>query len=187
MFKYPVSSALLNEARLYALESINHTIDYKGWSDAYQKMTRITTGKFAQIWLSEFCKLNNIKHIKDDSSPYISDNQDIEICGYSIDCKVSTNQNLIGQVSPHCLKQTNIHSYAFFLTDEKMSFISPCGFIPREDFLNKSKEIKQGEFLPNSNIQQRFSSSFFISKEHLIDFDVAINSFARLSNEVSYA
>lgn len=181
MFKYPANSAILTEARAYAMESIGHTVDYNGWGDAHQKMQRITTGKYAQLWLAEFCKINGINHKKDNSSPYIYDDEDLKICNLSIDCKVSIHEYLVGQVSPHCFKQENIDGYAFFLTDPSLSFIKPYGFIKRDDFLKNAICIEKGEQIFNTGITQRFSKSYFIDKKHLHPFNEVMTKFLNMS------
>ena len=179
IFKYPANSAILTEARMYALESINCTVDYEGWKDCHKKMCRITTGKYAQLWLSEFCRLNEIPYKKDKSSPYLHDKEDIEINGHSIDCKVSTIEHLVGQVSPHVLNQENIDFYVFFLTNDELSFIAPYGLIRRKDFIRLAKEIKKGEQLPGTKIIQKFNSSFFISTSSLLPFESSIKRLGR--------
>jgi len=182
MFKYPANSALLAEARLYAKESIEHTVDYKGWADGHKKLSRIVTGKYAQIWLAEFCALNDIDFKKDNSSPYESDDCDIEICGYKIDCKASVSSNFLYQVSPHIEKQNQIFAYAFFLTDEKCSFIKPCGFIRRDRYLKHAIKIEKGQFLPNTKVVQKFDKgSYFLDKEYVKPFEDAIDFFIKRS------
>jgi hypothetical protein len=181
MFKYPANSAILNEARMYALESISHTFDYNGWQDGHQKMQRITTGKYAQLWLAEFCRINEIDYKKDISSPYIYDDEDLKICNLSIDCKVSIYDYLVGQVSPHCLKQENISGYAFFLTDSSLSFIKPYGFIKRDDFIKNAVCIEKGEKIFDTGITQRFSKSYFIDKKHLHNFHDVMEKFLNMS------
>lgn len=160
---------------MYALESVKHTLDYKGWQDGYEKMCRITIGNYCQLWLSEFCRLNNIPHIKDNSSPYIPDNEDLSINGYSIDCKSSTVLNMPLQVSPHMLGQENIDAYVFFYTDKDISFIEPMGFISRVKYKEKATPINEGETIPGTKIKQRFGTSYFLKKEELVNFYSAIN------------
>lgn len=95
---YPVSSSILIEARLYCQDSIQHTMDYKGWKDQHEKQSRITYGKFGQLWVAEFCRLNNIPYRKDKSPPKEADDVDLFIFDRSVDVKTTVFMDLVGQV-----------------------------------------------------------------------------------------
>ncbi len=178
-YKFPTSTSYLSEARLYALDSINHTYDYDGFENGCEnkKLSRITVGNCCQLWLAEFCSLNEIDHKKDISSPYKADRQDLYIKGYSIDCKASIRSDLDLQVSPHILKQDNIDYYFFCETDNKLSFIKPLGFISRTDYMDKSTKVKRGDKLPGSNLTQFFDESYFLHASELIGFEDGISKF----------
>jgi hypothetical protein len=165
-YKLPFNSALLCEAKLYAIESIEHTLNYKGWEDGHEKLIRITVGKCCQLWLSEFCRLNGIHHKKDDSSPYLPDNMDLEICGYKVDCKASYIPELCCQVTEN-IHKSNIDFYSFFLTDKKLSYISPLGMISKEDYLKDAIKVIKGDKIPGTNYIQRFDYSYFLNQKFL--------------------
>lgn len=177
MYKLPITTTVISEAKLYAMESIKHTVDYKGWGDCHQKLCRITIGNFCQLWLAEFCKINGIPHVKDNSSPYEPDKCDLTINGHAIDCKSSVVSSLPMQVSPHCEKQENIDFYAFFSTDKEMNFIEPLGFISRLKFMKEAMVVNVGDTIPGTNLVQRFDKSYFINKENLYGFFNGVDYF----------
>lgn len=178
--KYPTNTKAIIEARMYAIESISHTYDYDGWNDGYEKSARIITGKFCQLWLVEYCRLNGIPHVKDTSSPYIHDNGDLLINGWNIDCKASINANFKCQISPHFDKDVSIDYYAFFMTDKRYSYIEPLGFIQKSEVINCSSKIMNGEKIPNTNIIQKFGEySYFVDIDKVTPFDVGIRFLSR--------
>lgn len=183
-YSYPVATTMLTEARMYAVESINYTMDYDGWDDGHKKMERITTGKFAQLWLCEFCRVNNILYQKDRSSPKMADSGDLVINGWNVDCKVSTIPLLAGQVSKHHdSPKNNINIYFFFLTDGQMSFIKPVGCIRKEHLIDVSKKVLEGEKIPDTNIVQRFGYSYFADTTKLPTFETTIKHISKVSFE----
>lgn len=162
-FRFPCSTAVLSEARLYAIESSQHTMDYDGWKDQHNKMERLTYGKFAQLWVYEFCRVNSIDCQKDKSSPAIADEKDLVICGECVDVKSSTWAPLLGQISPGMYSK-NSGFYCFIYTDAECSFVMPAGVISCAGYMANSLEIKSGETIPNTTMKQRFSSSRFLQK-----------------------
>ena len=159
----PCSSAILSEARLYAIESNTHTMDYEGWKDQHNKLRRLTYGKFAQLWVYEFCRVNGIRCEKDKSGPTEPDNKDLVICGLDVDVKASTIGALVGQISPGMYNKSD-GFYCFARTNETCSFILPIGFLHCSLFIPNSIEVRQGETIPHTTIVQRFRSSRFLSK-----------------------
>ena len=175
--KHPVSTAIITEARMYAVESINHTMDYSGWDDGHEKTMRITIGKFSQLWLCEVCHLNMIPYEKDTSSPYMPDQRDLTINGWAVDCKATVSDGLEGQVGPgHDKKNNSIDLYAFFRTGRNMEFIEPLGFVWARDLLTVAKKISQGERIPGTNIDQRFRYSYFVPLSNMDGFFKTLNS-----------
>ena len=169
-WKIPYSSATLSEARLYAIESSEHTLDYHGWEDGHFKLQRLTYGKFAQLWVYEFCRLNGINCQKDRSGPQKPDDKDLVIRGHDVDVKTSINPKLIGQISPG-MYHKNDGFYCFTLTDKACSFILPIGFMHCADFIHFSHEVKKGEVIPGTDVVQRFGNSRFLNQNSgLIDF-----------------
>lgn len=168
--RIPCSSLLLTEARLYALESKNFTMDYRGWQDQHNKLERLTYGKFAQLWVYEYCRLNGIPCEKDTSSHRDPDDKDLTISGHDIDVKASIIPSLVGQISPGVYKREG-GFYCFMITDRDCSFIRPIGFLSKAKFMEHSSEVKKGEVIPGTNIKQRFGSSRFVSPgAPVIDF-----------------
>lgn len=159
---YPVSTKVLTEARLYAQDSIQHTMDYKGWEDQHQKQDRITYGKFGQLWVSEFCRLNNIPHEKDRSSPMQADDLDLIIFDKVIDVKTTVFSSLVGQVSPGVINKP-CDEYCFLVTDKQCSFVTPIGFVSRSDYKTHSVYVAKGEVIPGTNLRQKFNDgSYFL-------------------------
>jgi len=161
--RYPITSALLSEARLYAQESYGYTMNYKGWDDQYKKMARMTYGKFAQLWVADFCRVNDIDYVKDTSSPYVAHNLDLTICGHSIDVKASINRTFIGQVSPGVINKPCDY-FCFVVTDDKCSFVEPIGFIDCDMYRSVSVKVNEGDLIPGTNTRQRFETSFFLPR-----------------------
>ncbi len=158
---YPVTTKLLIEARLYAQDSIQHTMDYHGWKDQHEKKDRITYGKFGQLWVTEFCRLNKIPYDKDRSSPLIADDVDVVIREKKIDVKTTVHNDFVGQVSPGVINK-ECDDYCFLVTDKGCSFLSPIGFVSRSDYLQYAICVHEGEVIPGTNIRQRFGSSYFL-------------------------
>ena len=163
--RYPITSALLAEARLYAQESYGHTFDYQGWEkpDQKQKMARLTYGKFGQLWVAEFCRANGLPCEKDTSSPYVADDRDLTIYGHSIDVKTTVNRNFLGQVSPGVINKPCDY-FCFLVTDLKCSFVEPIGFMDCDTYRSVAIEVKEGETIPGTTMQQRFGTSFFLPR-----------------------
>lgn len=157
---YPFSSAIFNEARIYAYDSIGHTLDYQGWGDQHRKMERITHGKFGQLWVTEFLRLNGIPFEKDTSSPEVPDDYDLIAFGYRIDVKTSIKRDLVGQVNAAVVDKTDF--FCFVLTDALCSYVAPYGFISRDDYLEAAILVKQGEMIPGTALRQRFPKSYFL-------------------------
>lgn len=168
--KFPANTTALIEAKMYAIESITHTMDYEGWGDAHAKAVRIMTGNYCQLWLAEFCELNGITCQKDRSSPYIADKGDATINEWVVDSKASLTEGLEGQISPHHDKQSGIDFYVFFSTDRDFSFIEPLGFIHTSDVVSSSIRVEQGEKIPGTNFIQRFQYSYFVKRECMQPF-----------------
>lgn len=174
MYRYPANPSQLIEARAYALASLDHTFDYDGFKDGHKKMGRIFTGKYAQLWLCEFCRLNEIPHKKDTSSPMISDDEDLSICGYSIDCKVSVIDGMWPQVTT-ISDTSGADVYFFFRCDERLDYIQPIGAIGKPRFLSERVEITKGFDIPGTTkIKQRFSKSYFIDPLKLESFSSSV-------------
>ena len=167
---FPMSTKVLTEARLYATDSILHTMDYDGWQDQHQKHERITYGNFGQLWVAEFCRLNGIAYHKDASSPERPDDYDLIVHGYKIDVKTSVIADFVGQVSPGVFNKP-IDYFCFLLTDRLCSYIAPWGFIEAEKYREIAICVEQGEIIPGSTVRQRFSRSYFLPPEpELIPF-----------------
>lgn len=163
MWRIPCSSAVLSEARLYAIESSGWTLDYQGWEDQHHKMHRLTYGKFAQLWVYEFCRINGIDCQKDTSDPKQPDDRDLIICGHDVDVKTSINPKLLGQISPGMYRKTS-GFFCFVLTDTGCTFIMPRGFLHCSHFESHSDEVKKGDIIPGTGLQQRFGSSRFLRR-----------------------
>ena len=142
--RYPITSALLSEARLYAQESYGHTMDYQGWKDQKLKLARLTYGKFGQLWVAEFCRANGISHEKDTSSPYVADDRDLSIYGHSIDVKTTINRDFLGQVSPGVINKPCDY-FCFVVTDVQCSFVEPVGFMDCDTYRSVAVQVKEGE------------------------------------------
>ena len=162
-FRIPCSTAVLSEARLYAIESSSHTMDYDGWKDQHNKLERLTYGKYAQLWVHEWCRINGIPCVKDKSSPKEPDDNDLTICEHQIDVKASVIPQLLGQISPGMYRRSD-GFYCFILTDKQCSFVMPAGFIHCSLFLPFSEEVEQGKKIPGTEIVQRFGRSRFLNK-----------------------
>ena len=161
--RYPITSALLSEARLYAQESYGHTMDYQGWQDQKLKLARLTYGKFGQLWVAEFCRANSIECVKDTSSPYVADDRDLSIYGHSVDVKTTVNRNLLGQVSPGVINKPCDY-FCFLMTDSNCSFVEPIGFMDCDTYRAVAVEVKEGQTIPGTSLVQRFSTSFFLPR-----------------------
>lgn len=161
--RYPLSSALLSEARLYAIESFPHTLNYKGWKDQKLKLARLTYGKFGQLWVTEFCRANGIECEKDTSSPYVPDDLDLTIYGHTIDVKTTINRDFLGQVSPGVINKPCDY-FCFVVTDIACSFVEPIGFMDCDTYRSVAVEVKEGQCIPGTNTAQRFGTSFFLPK-----------------------
>jgi hypothetical protein len=155
---------MLTEARLYATDSIGHTMDYQGWEDQYAKRDRITYGKFGQLWVCEFCKLNGIPYEKDKSSPKVNDDFDLKIGEFSIDVKTTIRNDIQGQVSPGVYNKP-IDYYLFLVTDSVCSFVRTLGFVSQSAYKKNALKINKGEKIPGTNMVQRFSYSYFLPYE----------------------
>ena len=161
---YPMTSALLTEARLYAVDSIAHTMDYHGWKDQHYKQERITYGKFGQLWVGEFCKLNGICYEKDKSSPKQADDLDLKIGVYSVDVKTTVCEGIRGQVSPGVFDKP-IDYYLFMVTDAVCSFVKPLGFVSQENYQRNAIKVFKGEYIPGTTVRQNFEFSYFLPYE----------------------
>ncbi len=173
--KYPVNTSAIHEARVYAMESIEHTADFKGWRDCYKKHSRILTGRFCQAWLLDFCRINKIPCRGDTSSYQESDSGDLTISGYVVDCKATIIPELAGQVSSVLDSKGNITQiYAFFVTNKHCTFIEPLGLISKKSYKEKCVKVEKGEEIMNTKTIQRFDFSYFIDLAHLIPLDEAL-------------
>lgn len=161
--RYPITSTLLSEARVYAQESYAHTMDYKGWQDQKLKLARMTFGKFGQLWVTEFCRVNGISYEKDTSSPYVADDRDLSIYGHSIDVKTTINRDFLGQVSPGVINKPCDY-FCFLVTDLQCSFVEPVGFMDCDTYRSVAVQVKEGELIPGTNTRQRFNTSFFLPR-----------------------
>jgi hypothetical protein len=160
--RYPVSTALLKEAQLYAMASFHHTFNWDSHKGGNAKMQRITVGRFAQVWVQEFCRLNGIPHISDASSSDVSDEFDLQIRGLKVDIKASKHADLLGQVAPGPFRKAESGTYfCFVLADPEGTFVEPWGFIEADDYRKFSYSVKRGEQLPTGHVQA-FSESFFL-------------------------
>ena len=172
---YPVSTDIITDAKVYATESINYTMDYEGFEnrcekDLQKKMERIVYGKFGQLWVAEFCRLNGVNCKSDKSSPYVPDKSDLEIDSLKIDVKVSVIKHLVGQVSPGAVK-ADYDYFCFMLVDRDCKWVCPYGFISCEDFRRVMVEVERGQKIPGTNIVQKFMASYFLPENpHLIPF-----------------
>lgn len=158
---YPLTTKLLTEARLYATDSIQHTMDYEGWKDQHKKRERIVYGNFGQLWVAEFCRINGIPFQKDRSSPETPDNFDLIAHGYKIDVKTSIHNDLVGQVSPGVINK-ELDFFCFMLTDRMCSFIAPFGLISADEYRAIAVEVNNGETIPGTALKQRFGRSYFL-------------------------
>lgn len=159
---YPVTSSLLTEARLYCQDSIQHTMDYEGWDDQHEKQARITYGKFGQLWVAEFCRLNGIPHSKDRSSPKYADDLDLMIHNKRVDVKTTVYKDLVGQISPGVINK-DCDEYCFVVTDKQCTFVTPIGFVSKQEYKEHCIFVKQGEVIPGTTLTQRFrGGSYFI-------------------------
>ena len=131
---YPLTTNLLTEARLYATDSIQHTMDYEGWQDQHKKRERIVYGNFGQLWVAEFCRINGIPCQKDRSSPERADDYDLIAHGFKIDVKTSIHKDLVGQVSPGVINKP-VDYFCFMLTDRLCSYIAPYGLIAADEYV----------------------------------------------------
>lgn len=161
--RYPITSALLSESRLYAQESYRHTMDYQGWHDQKLKLARLTYGKFGQLWVAEFCRANGIECQKDTSSPYVADDRDLTIYGHSIDVKTTINRDFLGQVSPGVINKPCDY-FCFLVTDMQCSFVEPIGFMDCDTYRAVAIEVKEGQAIPGTSTKQRFGTSFFLPR-----------------------
>lgn len=162
---YPVTTMLLAEARLYASDSIQHTMDYHGFrgGDLDKKRERITVGNFCQLWVCEFCRLNGVSYSKDASSPDRPDDYDLIAHGYRIDVKSSIDARLIGQVSSGVINKP-VDYFCFMLTDRQCTFIAPYGLIEAVEYRNIAVEVNEGDMIPGTTLRQRFGKSYFLPK-----------------------
>ena len=160
--RYPVSTSLLKEAQLYAMASFHHTFNWDAHKGGNQKMQRITVGRFAQIWVQEFCRLNGVPHVPDTSSSEVADQFDLQIHGVQVDIKASIHQSLLGQVAPGPYKKAESGTYfCFVLTDPQGTFIDPLGFIEADAYRANAYSVKKGELLPSGHVQA-FRESYFL-------------------------
>jgi hypothetical protein len=172
--KLPIASTILSAARLYAIETADHTVNYEGWNendiaDTFRKLERITLGRFGQLWFYEFCQLNGIPSEEDKTNPLISDKTDVRVCGFDVDVKISKIADMPCQISPGVLDKSQI--YLFLGCDERLTYIEPKGFISRLKIKENSVFIKHGEKIPNTNFIQKFKAgSYFISNKELKPF-----------------
>lgn len=183
--KFPCNPRVLIEAWAYARESLAHTFNYQGWRDGHRKAQRIATGKFAQLWLAEFCRLNNIPCAPDRSSPYVADAGDLTINGWVIDCKVSVVHGLEGQISPRHERESNVDYYAFFRSDKELSFIEPLGFVRFSDVKARAVVVSKGEKIPGTSVVQRFDRSYFIPLRGMDRFSTTIDVLRRTRKEAA--
>lgn len=185
--RYPITSTLLSEARLYARESFGHTMDYQGWQDQKLKLARLTYGKFGQLWVAEFCRVNGIQYEKDTSSPYVADDRDLSIFGHSIDVKTTINRDFLGQVSPGVINKPCDY-FCFIVTDMQCSFVEPLGFIECDAYRAIAVEVKEGQLIPGTNTRQRFGTSFFLPRlapvTPFVQFLLRLREAAKASSDV---
>lgn len=185
--RYPIASTLLSEARLYARESFGHTMDYQGWQDQKLKLARLTYGKFGQLWVAEFCRVNGIQYEKDTSSPYVADDRDLSIFGHSIDVKTTINRDFLGQVSPGVINKPCDY-FCFIVTDMQCSFVEPLGFIDCDAYRAIAVEVKEGQLIPGTNTRQRFGTSFFLPRlapvTPFVQFLLRLREAAKASSDV---
>ena len=162
--KFPLFSSSLMEAKAYALESMNHTMNYDGWADQHRKLNRIVYGKFAQIYVADWCQVNGINYKKDISTPYIEDKEDIIIQGKRVDVKCSCIPSLVGQVSPGVVN-SDCDYFCFLLLCRRLTWVEPHGFISCDNYRRGMIEVLKDQKIPETNIIQRFGSSYFLSSD----------------------
>jgi len=181
--KYPFRIRIIDRAKKYAEQSLRNTHDYGGWKDESQtdrKRQRIMTGRFGQLWVYEFCKLNNIPSEHDNSSVYEADDFDIKIMGYSVDVKTTTVNGICCQVNP-ALKSKNIDYYCFLKTDKQYSFSEPLGLIEKGEYYKNAILIPNGAKFPGTSIENKYHSGSYILEDIacLIPFEEGLFSLCR--------
>jgi hypothetical protein len=164
---YPVSTKMLTEARCYAVDSIKHTVNYPGWKDEHKKFERITTGRFGQLWVAEFCKINGIECEQDETPPTENDVSDVTICGSVIDVKTSLYKSFVGQVNGSVIKKPCDY-YCFLLTTREFDIVMPYGFVSYEDYKENATKLKEGDIIPGTNIKNRFNETYFLSEKNRV-------------------
>ena len=177
-YKLPSLGQLIKDAETYSTQSINYTFDYSGWEDesgTNRKKDRIFYGRFGQEWLYRFCKLNELKVDKDNTSEKENDKFDLIISRHIVDVKNSISEGFIGQVSPGCYKNEKTHFYCFLLTDRELSYVEPLGFISAGDFKKKCFFVAHDEYIRNTGMKNKFiDGSYFVDRDKLVDFYMSI-------------
>lgn len=166
---YPTNTSILTEARLYATDSIQHTMDYHGFEsksprELKKKFERITIGNYGQLWVAEYCRINGIPYHKDESSPEKPDDYDLIAHGYRIDVKTSIIPELVGQVGPGVIDKP-IDYFCFLQTDRLCSYVAPWGLISADEYKKIAVKVNEGEVIPGTTIKQAFGCSWFLPQD----------------------
>lgn len=165
-FKEPLGSILIEAARMYALDSHQHTMNYAGWEDednTPQKIQRILHGRLAQLWLGEWCRINQVPHVADRSLYTHADGGvDLTILNHPIDVKASFN--LPPQVGSHLREKAGgAEWFAFASLPWDLSWICIDGLIATSDFFQRAQFIPYGQNIPGTQLRQRFQDgSYFL-------------------------
>lgn len=171
--RWPLLSTLVEAARMYALDSVRHTFDFPGWEDeargdAERKMKRIMHGRLAQLWLAEWCRINEVPFRHDATPFFASDSGDLEIVGNKVDAKATTVGLL--QVGAQLRRQQGW--FAFTELDENLEWIGVKGLIPCEEFFEKAVYVKHNDRIPGTNFVQKYreGSYFLLDARGLVPF-----------------
>lgn len=130
------------EAAQYAVVSLGHTTDIAGFENRPldKKATNIATGQVGQRWLYEFCIMNNIRYVPDQTHHTRPDVFDIVLyqAHQALPCEVKTTWNgqLPCQVMSHTKErdEETVRHYIFLTTRKGHTFVEPIGTIPFEDY-----------------------------------------------------
>ena len=183
VMKYPYSIEILKRADAYAKKSLKYTYSYSGWEDetgTSRQYDRILIGRFGQEWVADYCRLNRIKVIFDESDYRVADNFDLIIIDSIVDVKTTMVSTIPCQVNA-ALAKKDVDFYCFIRLDRNFTFVEPLGFISQDLYFKYAQKINYNECFPKTSIRNKFKNGSYILKRSFLScFETTIKTLTPL-------
>ncbi len=158
--KFPFTEQAVKYADEYAKKAIPYTHLHDGFEDtkSSQQYNRWMTGGIAQNIVMEYCKINNIECIQDNTTHEQNDNFDLKIQGYLFDIK-ATNTNIQCQVNHTSIKKIingRTNCFFFMRIDKNFKWYEPIGFCTAKYYNENQYWVDKGDKIPFTNFINKF-------------------------------